>query len=49
MADGFMRFAQTRDFVMSCLQVDPQTGFQKWMQQYGRSYSEEEQARFCIA
>ena len=42
-ADGF--------FVVPCAQADPQTGFQTWMQQYGRSYSEEEQVRslHCLA
>lgn len=42
---GFMCSALTAHCVMPCLQADPQTGFQQWMQQYGRSYSEEEQAR----
>ena len=45
-ADRFMCFALTRHCVMCCLQADPQTGFQTWMQQYDRSYPEEEQARF---
>ena len=46
LADIFMSFALTCHCVMPRLQADPQTGFQTWMQQHGRSYSEEEQARF---